>query len=147
MNLASTQQRGIALLVSLVMLLILTVLAISAASTSSVQSRMSSNAQDSNLAFQTAETGLARWTDWFESNSDKDKDFCTRLSNPGNTLNTDIGKAKVESVSVVSAPCGSIGGGSIESYCYHVTSVSSTADGHAVATHQMGYKCSYMTQQ
>jgi type IV pilus assembly protein PilX len=52
-------QRGAVLLVSLVLLLILTTLAVTAASTSALQERMSSNAQQSNTAFQAAENGLA----------------------------------------------------------------------------------------
>lgn len=52
-------QRGAVLIVSLVILLLLTVLAISASTTSSLQERMAFNAQENNIAFQTAESGLA----------------------------------------------------------------------------------------
>ncbi|WP_137818235.1 PilX N-terminal domain-containing pilus assembly protein [Pseudomonas sp. 2FG] len=52
-------QRGVVLVVSLILLLLLTVLAISASTTSSLQERMAFNAQENNIAFQTAESGLA----------------------------------------------------------------------------------------
>ncbi|NQD91985.1 hypothetical protein HP532_04875 [Pseudomonas sp. CrR25] len=52
-------QHGAALVVSLIILLLLTVLAISASNTSSLQERMAFNAQENNIAFQTAESGLA----------------------------------------------------------------------------------------
>lgn len=52
-------QNGVALVVSLIILLLLTVLAISASTTSSLQERMAFNAQENNIAFQTAESGLA----------------------------------------------------------------------------------------
>jgi len=52
-------QSGAALVVSLIILLLLTVLAISASNTSSLQERMAFNAQENNIAFQTAESGLA----------------------------------------------------------------------------------------
>jgi type IV pilus assembly protein PilX len=51
-------QRGIVLVVSLIMLLLLTVLAISASTTATLQERMAFNAQENNVAFQTAESGL-----------------------------------------------------------------------------------------
>ena len=57
-HLAQSQQ-GLALVVSLVILLLLTVLAITASSTSSLQERMAFNAQENNIAFQTAESGFA----------------------------------------------------------------------------------------
>lgn len=52
-------QRGIVLVVSLIMLLLLTVLAITASTTATLQERMAFNAQENNVAFQTAESGLA----------------------------------------------------------------------------------------
>lgn len=52
-------QRGMILVVSLIMLLLLTVLAISASTTATLQERMAFNAQENNVAFQTAESGLA----------------------------------------------------------------------------------------
>ncbi|WP_137821057.1 PilX N-terminal domain-containing pilus assembly protein [Pseudomonas sp. D(2018)] len=54
-----TAQRGVALVVSLVLLLLLTLLAIAASNTSSLQERMALNSQENNVAFQTAESGIA----------------------------------------------------------------------------------------
>ena len=51
-------QAGVALFMSLVMLLILTILGLSSVQTTSLQERMSRNARDTNLAFQSAESAL-----------------------------------------------------------------------------------------
>lgn len=55
------QQQGMVLLISLLLLLMLTVIAITAASQSNLQVRISSNSQQQNIAFQKAESGLAKW--------------------------------------------------------------------------------------
>jgi len=52
------KQQGATLLVSLVLLLVLTTLALSSTRTAMLQQRMSSNLQQQNLAFQTAENGI-----------------------------------------------------------------------------------------
>jgi|GEM_PF-2676124 len=53
------QQSGVVLVVSLILLLLLTILAITASTSSSLQERMAGNAQESNVAFQAAESALA----------------------------------------------------------------------------------------
>lgn len=60
------QQSGIALFLSLVMLLILTMLGVSSVQTTSMQERMSRNALDSNLAFQSTESALHDGEDYIE---------------------------------------------------------------------------------
>lgn len=57
-----TQQQGMVLVISLVMLLLMTLLAISASTSSSLQERMANNAQETNIAFQAAESALANLT-------------------------------------------------------------------------------------
>ncbi|MCH2342147.1 PilX N-terminal domain-containing pilus assembly protein [Pseudomonas sp. NPDC047963] len=52
-------QSGVVLVVSLILLLLLTILAITASTSSSLQERMAGNAQESNVAFQAAESALA----------------------------------------------------------------------------------------
>jgi type IV pilus assembly protein PilX len=53
-----TKQNGIVLFVSLVLLLVLTILAVSVVQTTSLEERMSRNASDAALAFQSAESAL-----------------------------------------------------------------------------------------
>ncbi len=53
-----SRQRGVVLFVSLVMLMILTILGVSSVQTTSLQEVMSRNSQDTNLAFQAAESAL-----------------------------------------------------------------------------------------
>lgn len=59
---AESQQRGAVLVVSLIVLLLLTILAITASNTATLQERMASNAQEANVAFQAAESGLSSMT-------------------------------------------------------------------------------------
>lgn len=116
-------------MVSLILLLLLTVIAITAASTSSLQSRMSANAQDMNLAFQAAESGLKRWIEMFESD-------------PGLAIAGNLGTAVIEDPAVLEqAEClgGSLAPTGFTFTCYHITSTATAADGNAVAQHQMGY--------
>lgn len=58
-GLRSHSQQGVALIMSLVMLLILTILGVSSVQTTSMQERMSRNARDTNLAFQSAESAIS----------------------------------------------------------------------------------------
>lgn len=58
-----SNQRGAVLVISLILLLLLTILAITASSTASLQERMAGNAQEANIAFQAAESGLKNVTD------------------------------------------------------------------------------------
>ncbi len=133
MNSALNKQRGAVLVVSLVLLLMMTILAITAASTSSLQSRMAGNAQDMNLAFQAAESGLARWVQKFETS-------------PALVIEGDLGGASIDSPGVLTqASClnvegsGSLGTTGFIFTCYHVTSTGRALASDAVATHQMGY--------
>jgi len=52
------RQRGVTLVVSLIFLLILTILGVTAINTSSLQQKMAGNLRDSDMALQSAETGL-----------------------------------------------------------------------------------------
>lgn len=63
MNRPAATQRGAVLVISLILLLLLTILAITASSTASLQERMAGNAQEANIAFQAAESGLKNMTD------------------------------------------------------------------------------------
>jgi type IV pilus assembly protein PilX len=60
-------QRGVALFMSLIMLLIITMMGISSVQTTSLQQRMSQNAADANLSFQSAESGLRDAEDHIET--------------------------------------------------------------------------------
>lgn len=55
---AGTQQRGVALFISLVLLLVLTIIGVSAVQTTSLEVRMARNDYDSLLAFEAAESAL-----------------------------------------------------------------------------------------
>lgn len=125
-----SSQQGVALVVSLILLLLLTVLAITAATNSSLQQRMAANAQDMNAAFQATESGLARWIKRFNET--------TKTT----TIEGSIGNASIEVPGVtVQANCvaGSLGTSGFIFDCYHVTSTATSADGTAIARHQMGY--------
>ncbi len=54
----TTKQNGAALITALVFLVILTMLALGSMTTTTLEEKMASNAQESNRAFQTAESGL-----------------------------------------------------------------------------------------
>ena len=53
-----TEQRGVALFISLVLLLVLTIIGVSSVQTTSLEVRMTRNEHDSMLAFQAAESAL-----------------------------------------------------------------------------------------
>lgn len=61
------RQSGVVLFMSLVILLLLTVLGISSVQTTSLQQRMAMNANDTNLAFQAAESALRDAEDFLET--------------------------------------------------------------------------------
>ena len=126
------KQQGVVLVISLIILLLLTVLAITAATSSSLQSRMAANAQDMNLAFQSAESGLTRWITEFNISSGFDR----------TVLLGDQGAASIErmeELKVENCIYGSVSPTGFIFTCYHLTSTSSAADGSAAAQHQMGY--------
>lgn len=58
MTMERMKQNGIVLFISLVLLLVLTILAVSVVQTTSLEERMSRNARDAALAFQSAESAL-----------------------------------------------------------------------------------------
>lgn len=132
MKASSKNQQGVVLVVSLILLLLLTVIAITAASTSSLQSRMSANAQDMNIAFQAAESGLTRWMTEFNISDTFDRAML--LGGQGSANIERLDEVRVENCNYGSlSPTGFI------FTCYHLTSTSSAADGTAAAQHQMGY--------
>jgi len=61
------KQDGVVLFMCMVMLLLLTVLGISSVQTTSLQQRMARNANDTNLAFQAAESALRDGEDFLET--------------------------------------------------------------------------------
>lgn len=132
MKSSHTRQQGVVLVVSLILLLLLTVIAITAASTSSLQSRMAANAQDMNLAFQAAESGLTRWMAEFNISDAFDR---SNLLGGQGTANIE----RIDEVRVENCNFGSLGPTGFVFTCYHLTSTSSAAAGSAAAQHQMGY--------
>ncbi|WP_157718767.1 PilX N-terminal domain-containing pilus assembly protein [Pseudomonas pohangensis] len=130
------KQKGVVLVVSLILLLLLTVIAITAATTSSLQSRMASNAQDMNLAFQSAESGLTRWMAEFNLSAAFDRALLFG-SNNGTQGSASIDR--IDEVRAENCTYGSVGLTGFTFTCYHLTSTSSAGDGTSVAQHQMGY--------
>lgn len=128
------QQRGVALLVSLILLLLLTIIAITAATTSTLQQRMASNAQETNTAFQAAESGLAIWLN----------NFTAETATPAGWQSTGAqAQYQVSSTVVSSCIAGSLAvGAGFVFNCHHVTSESRTstdANSAARSRHRMGY--------
>ncbi len=127
------QQQGVVLVVSLVLLLLLTILAITAARTSSLQQRMAANAQEQNVAFQAAESGLARWLTLFTSN----EAIPEGAQDTGNGADFRLDDPPVNVQANCMAGSLNVSSGFVFD-CHHVTSSSLTAGG-ARARHQMGY--------
>ncbi len=126
MTSAHAKQKGAVLLVSMVLLLMLTIMAITVASNSSLQQRMSSNAQDQNLAFQAAETGWARWTMWFEGTANAP-------ATPDD-IRLPSGNATIESaIDNTEANCLQ----NAKYTCHHMTITARATN--ATAVHSMGY--------
>lgn len=59
-NQAFCSQQGVALVVGLIFLLLMTVIGVSSIQTTTLDERMAGNANDRNIAFQAAESGLRR---------------------------------------------------------------------------------------
>lgn len=133
MNTFHRQQQGVVLVVSLLLLLLLTILAITAARTSSLQQRMAGNAQEQNVAFQAAESGLARWLDLFTS----DQVIPGGDQEAGNAANFRLDNPPVNVQANCMAGSLNVSSGFVFD-CHHVTSSSQSAGG-ARARHQMGY--------
>jgi len=89
MNLAiplARHQRGATLLISLLLLLMLTILAISTARTGALQQRMTSNFQQSSLAYQMAESGISAAILRLSNDKTKPDGTKTLCAEPSNTL-------------------------------------------------------------
>lgn len=139
-------QRGIVLVVSLMMLLLLTVLAISASTTATLQERMAFNAQENNVAFQTAESGLAS----VDTNA---MDTCSaRYSQSIQSVTYASGRTTRALVTVLYEPVGeqSVEGGAAIEGLYDISSnatldASATTPGsiedNSHALHRQGYRC------
>lgn len=149
MNKKPAAPKGMVLIIAIVLLLILTIIAIGASSTASLQNRMAGNAQELNQIFQTAESGLARWTTLVENNPNLD--LINSVSAKDSTWNALVlgaaqqNTAKIESIEhrlLVDCTAGSIGVDQpFEYFCFEVTSrASSTVIGGASVQHQMGYR-------
>lgn len=81
------KQRGAVLVVSLIVLLLLTILAITASNTATLQERMASNAQEANVAFQAAESGLSSMvTPLQKSSTTPSSDALVSLIYPDRTI-------------------------------------------------------------
>jgi len=134
-------QRGATLLVALVLLLMLTVLALSSARTATLQQRMSSNLQQQNLAFQTAESGIAaaalhlnnNSADWPLDIGDK-KMLCAAAGSFANWNNTcSLTDEPRYEVTVERVACSN----DRPDICFTITSKGIHLD--STATHQQGY--------
>lgn len=126
MTAAHREQQGAVLLVSLVLLLMLTIMAITVASNSSLQQRMSANAQDQNIAFQAAESAMARWNMWFEGTPNAPATAAA--------IKLPTGNATIPSVaSEIEIQCLQ----SAKFTCHHITVTATAANAKAV--HSMGY--------
>lgn len=132
MNTSMKQQSGVVLLVSLVLLLLLTIIAITAASTATLQQRMANNAQESNKAFQAAETGLSRWLTLFEA-----KSTIPTGNQPTGSDTTASYNLNVSTQANCLAGSLNVAGG-FEFTCHHITSEGAT-DTNARSRHRMGF--------
>lgn len=149
-------QRGMALIVSLLLLLILTVLAISMATTSTLQQRISANAQQQNVAFQAAESGLQSWVTWFEAHSAPPSGNDARVplqpatGSEGTSARAALSQTQFSCANMIPPQSLNAGGGSLSYTCYMVSSLAkackdlsdcdvNTADGQARALHQRSY--------
>lgn len=137
-------QQGTVLIVSLILLLLLTILAITASSTASLQERMAANAQESNIAFQAAESGLAELNRLIENGSTSEIDTLQSLSYPdGRTIRT-----RMQSPPPEILPGYSIGGTEVLLYRLttsttldtNVTLASQIDDDNTAALHKQGYR-------
>lgn len=70
-----SNQKGIALFISLVLLLVLTIIGVSSVQTTSLEERMARNAHDGALAFQAAETALRQAEAFLETSTPVQADF------------------------------------------------------------------------
>ena len=154
---ARSKQTGMVLLISLVMLLLLTIIAITAASQSTLQTRMASNSQQQNIAFQAAESGISAWVKDYESKTvpvidafsvsgnmrtDNTVPFTASAPLPGNCWNV---------VPATSLNANEGGSGTFQYACFNIESKSkacadstcAAADNPAQADHLQGHLVRY----
>ncbi len=146
-----SNQRGVALIVSLLLLLMLTLIAITAANQSSLQLRISSNSQEQNTAFQAAESGLVKWTETYFQSSNYTAPAATFA--PTNDLSagatTNVSSASTREAFTIFAfsnpkTCLKSGmrPGSIQLYCFEIQSTGQACDSSgncgATAVHRQG---------
>lgn len=133
-----SQQRGAVLVISLILLLLLTILAITASSTASLQERMAGNAQEANIAFQAAESGLKNMTDIVASGGSPAADALLELVyEDGNGSETRRIRARMQSTSqLAEGSSASVNSGTPETIMYDLTSTS-TLDANATSAGQI----------
>ncbi|MFJ3263605.1 PilX N-terminal domain-containing pilus assembly protein [Pseudomonas sp. NPDC086581] len=151
---SSKTQRGMALLVSLVLLLILTVLAIAMASNSTMQQRISANAQQQNIAFQAAESGLQFWVNRFAQSGVAPTNGTSIAVEPtsgsSGSAQVNLNASFIECAKFIPAQSLSVAAGTLSYTCYQVSSQAkacknlsscnvTTSDGQARALHRRSY--------
>lgn len=152
MNRPAATQRGAVLVISLILLLLLTILAITASSTASLQERMAGNAQEANIAFQAAESGLKNMTDIVARGGSPAADTLLELEYEDGQGNvTRRVRARIQSTSqLAEGNSASVNTGTPETIMYDLTSTSTldpnaTSAGqitndNAAARHLQGYR-------
>ena len=78
-----TNQKGTALLISLIILVIMTILGLSAMSNTVLESKMATNAQQRQIAYQAAEKALRDAETWLATNINTDVDVVANFSDSG----------------------------------------------------------------
>lgn len=146
------KQDGAVLVISLILLLLLTILAITASSTASLQERMAGNAQEANIAFQTAESGLKNMTDEVADGGTPAADALLTLEyRDGNDNVTRRLRARMQSSSAYAEGGSlSVGSGTPDIIMYDFTSTSTLdpnaasaaqiTNNNAAARHLQGYR-------
>lgn len=146
-------QRGMALIVSLLLLLILTVLAISMATTSTLQQRISGNAQQQNIAFQAAESGLQHWVEQFVAGTpvaDGTLWSIAPTSGSSGSARVRLSAGNIDCAKFLPAQSLSVTAGTLAYSCYQINSQAkackdlnncdvTSADGQARALHRRSY--------
>lgn len=129
---ASRYQRGTALIMSLVILLILTILGVTAMGTATLEERMAGNTQETNKAFQAAESGLNQAMDTAGSldlNIATTNDFTYSATNASATVTTAF-------VEFTRPKRGSGHGSNVEAANFDQNSSGSTGAGAKAVIHQ-----------
>ena len=146
------KQRGAVLVISLILLMLLTILAITASSTASLQERMAGNAQEANIAFQAAESGLKNMTDVVARGSTPAADALLELAyTDGNGNETRRIRARIQSSSqLAEGNSASVNSGTPDTIMYdfvststldaNATSAGQITNDNAAARHLQGYR-------